>query len=101
MINKERAKVGAEPLVLDEALNETALIKAKDMAEYDAFSHESERLGNLTDQLKSIGYEYSCCGENIAMNQTTVSWVMNAWMNSDGHRENILNKLQNNRYRAL
>ena len=91
-VNKERAKVGVAPLKLYNPINETSQVKAKDMYQTGVFSHYSETLGYFYNQYDNAGLFYMAGGENIAMGQDSVASVMNSWMNSEGHRENILNE---------
>jgi uncharacterized YkwD family protein/spore coat assembly protein SafA len=92
LVNKERAKAGLKPLVKDSALSKMALDKAKDMHYNNYFSHTSPTYGSPFDMMKSYGIRFSYAGENIAMGQRTPQEVMNAWMNSQGHRQNILSR---------
>lgn len=92
LVNKERAKVGVQPLTLSEKLTSIANTKAKDMADKNYFSHTSPTYGSPFDMLKQFGVSYSYAGENIAAGQKTPEEVMNSWMNSSGHKANILNK---------
>ena len=55
------------------------------------FSHTSPTYGSPFDMMKNYGIHYRAAGENIAQGQTSAQQVMNAWMNSSGHRANILN----------
>ncbi len=55
------------------------------------FSHQSPTYGSPFDMMKQFGITYRTAGENIAMGQSTPQAVVNAWMNSEGHRANILN----------
>ncbi|MBE0344282.1 serine protease, partial [Paenibacillus sp. 28ISP30-2] len=71
-------------------LTEVALAKAKDMSTNNYFSHTSPTYGSPFDMMKKFGVTYTYAGENIAMGQQTPQEVMKAWMNSQGHRENIL-----------
>ena len=91
LVNQERAKAGLKPLVSDRALAAMALDKAKDMYHNRYFSHYSPTYGSPFDMMSSYGIQYRYAGENIAMGQRTPQEVMNAWMNSPGHRQNILN----------
>ena len=91
LVNAERQKVGVAPLTLNEDLNRSATVKSKDMANQNYFSHTSPTYGGLTQLLNAQGIRYSYAGENIAMGQRSPEEVMNAWMNSSGHRANILN----------
>ena len=91
LVNQERAKAGLQPLKSDTALTSVAMIKAKDMYNNNYFDHNSPTLGSPFDLMRSQGIQYRTAGENIAKGQRTPEEVMNAWMNSDGHRKNILN----------
>lgn len=91
LVNQERGKVGLKPLVLNEQLTNIATIKAKDMADNGYFDHTSPTYGSPFDMLKRFGVKYSAAGENIAAGQKDAAEVMNSWMNSSGHRANILN----------
>jgi len=89
-INAERAKANLPSLVLDEKLCQGAALKSKDMAANGYFSHNSPTYGSPFDMMKSLGITYSLAGENIAKN-TSVKGAHDAFMNSPGHRANILN----------
>ena len=91
LVNKERAKVGAKALTLSSSLTNIATIKAKDMSDKGYFDHTSPTYGSPFDMLKRFGVQYSAAGENIAAGQRDANEVMNSWMNSSGHRANILN----------
>lgn len=90
LVNAERAKAGLKALVLDDQLNTVAAAKAKDMADGNYFSHDSPTYGSPFDMMRSFGVSYTSAGENIAAGQKTAKDVMNSWMNSSGHRANIL-----------
>ena len=92
LVNAERKKQGLQPLTLSEKLTSIANTKAKDMADKNYFSHTSPTYGSPFDMLKHFGVSYSYAGENIAAGQRSAEEVMNSWMNSSGHRANILNK---------
>lgn len=92
LVNQERAKAGVPALTLSKKLTSIANTKAKDMADKNYFSHNSPTYGPPFDMLKQFGVSYSYAGENIAAGQKTAKEVMNSWMNSSGHRQNILNK---------
>lgn len=92
LVNAERSKAGLQPLTLSDKLTNIAYTKAKDMADKGYFSHESPTYGSPFDMLKQFGVSYSYAGENIAAGQKTAEEVMNSWMNSSGHKANILNK---------
>lgn len=90
LVNKERAAAGLNALTLDAALSKVAQAKAEDMAKNGYFSHTSPTYGSPFDMMKSFGIKYSAAGENIAKGQKSADSVMNAWMNSSGHKANIL-----------
>lgn len=92
LVNQERKKAGLQPLTLTQKLTDIANTKAKDMADKRYFSHESPTYGSPFDMLKQFGVSFSYAGENIAAGQKTAEEVMNSWMNSSGHKANILNK---------
>ncbi len=91
LVNQERAKAGLSPLAATNAtLTKMALDKAKDMYNNGYFDHNSPTYGSPFDMMKKYGINYRYAGENIAKGQRTPQEVMNAWMNSPGHRANIL-----------
>ncbi len=92
LTNKERAKYGLPPLQVDLALSKVAREKSRDMAVNHYFSHNSPTYGSPFEMMKKFGISYTAAGENIAKGQRTPQEVVNAWMNSEGHRANILNK---------
>lgn len=92
LVNQERSKQGLKPLTLSDKLTSIANTKAQDMAKNGYFSHTSPTYGSPFDMLHEFGVSYSNAGENIAAGQKTPEQVMNDWMNSSGHRANILNK---------
>lgn len=92
LVNQERKKAGVPALTLSEKLTSIANTKAKDMADNNYFSHTSPTYGSPFDMLKKFGVSYSYAGENIAAGQRSAQEVMNSWMNSSGHKANILNK---------
>lgn len=89
-INAARSQQGLAPLVLDQKLCEGAFLKSKDMAVNNYFSHTSPTYGSPFDMMKSLGISYRTAGENIAKN-FSVKGAHDAFMNSSGHRANILN----------
>ncbi|WP_010651469.1 CAP domain-containing protein [Oceanobacillus massiliensis] len=91
LTNQERAKQGLAPLEIDTELSKVAREKSNDMATNNYFDHNSPTYGSPFDMMKSFGISYSTAGENIAQGQRTPEEVVNAWMNSEGHRANILN----------
>ena len=92
LVNQERRKAGVPDLKLSDKLTQIAYTKAKDMADKNYFSHDSPTYGSPFDMLKHFGVSYSYAGENIAAGQKSAEEVMNSWMNSSGHKANILNK---------
>ncbi|MFS0562374.1 CAP domain-containing protein [Terribacillus sp. 179-K 1B1 HS] len=91
LTNKEREKAGLKPLKADAELSKVARAKSQDMADKGYFDHNSPTYGSPFDMMKSFGISYKTAGENIAQGQKTPEEVVEAWMNSQGHRENILN----------
>jgi uncharacterized YkwD family protein len=91
LTNQERAKNGLKPLALDTELSKVAREKSRDMQSKGYFSHTSPTYGSPFDMMKKFGISYRSAGENIAMGQRTPEEVVNAWMNSSGHRANIMN----------
>ncbi|MDV9274670.1 CAP domain-containing protein [Clostridioides difficile] len=91
LVNIERAKAGLNPLTLDSSISNVATKKSQDMIDNNYFSHDSPTYGSPFDMLKKFGISYKTAGENIAMGQKTPKEVVNAWMNSEGHRKNIMN----------
>lgn len=90
LINKQRANNGLQALKVDEETQRVARIKAEDMVKNNYFSHNSPTYGSPFDMLKSFKISYRTAGENIAANSSN-SAAVNAWMNSSGHKANILN----------
>lgn len=90
LTNAERAKYGLAPLVVKADLTKVAQIKTDDMLQNKYFAHQSPTLGSPFDLMKANGIRYTMAGENIAMGQKTPAQVVQDWMNSPGHRANIL-----------
>lgn len=91
LTNQERAKQGLPALTLDTELSKVARTKSQDMLNKGYFSHTSPTYGSPFDMMKQFGISYRSAGENIAMGQSSPEEVVKAWMNSEGHRANILN----------
>ena len=91
LTNEERAKQGLEPLTADAELSKVARAKSQDMKDNNYFDHNSPTYGSPFDMMKQFGISYTAAGENIAQGQKTPEEVVEAWMNSEGHRANILN----------
>lgn len=90
LINAQRIKNGLSALKIDLEVQNVARIKAQDMVNNNYFSHNSPTYGSPFDMLKSFKVSYKTAGENIAGNSSN-SAAVTAWMNSTGHRANILN----------
>lgn len=90
LVNVERQKAGLPELTLDSEISNVARIKSKDMADNNYFAHQSPTYGSAGDMLNQFGVKWSAWGENIASGQRTPENVVTAWMNSSGHRANIL-----------
>lgn len=90
LINAKRVANGLPALKIDDELQNVARIKAQDMVDNNYFSHTSPIYGSPFDMIKNFGISYKTAGENIAGNSSN-SGAVNAWMNSEGHKANILN----------
>lgn len=90
LTNVERQKAGLAALKSDKALMGAAREKSLDMQKNKYFSHTSPTFGSPFDRMKALGIKYSAAGENIAMGQKTPEEVVKGWMNSPGHRANIM-----------
>lgn len=91
LVNQERAKQNLAPLTLSADLSKVAQLKSEDMKNKNYFDHISPTYGSPFDMMKKYGINYKNAGENIAKGQKTAQAVVTAWMNSEGHRKNILN----------
>ena len=91
LVNLERAKHGLAPLTEDWQLSRVARYKSEDMMSLGYFSHNSPTYGSPFEMMRSFGISYRSAGENIARGYLTPAAVVAAWMNSPGHRANILN----------
>ncbi|MFF6883204.1 CAP domain-containing protein [Streptomyces sp. NPDC012421] len=91
LVNAERAKAGCGPLTANATLARSAQGHSADMAARDFFDHTNPDGDGPGERVTAAGYPWSTYGENIAMGQTTAEQVMEGWMNSPGHRANILN----------
>lgn len=90
LINEQRTKNGLSALKINSEVQNVARIKAKDMVNNNYFSHTSPTYGSPFDMLNSFKVSYKTAGENIAGNSSN-SAAVTAWMNSSGHKANILN----------
>lgn len=91
LVNNIRTSYGLKALTTNWELSRVARYKAQDMHDNRYFSHTSPTYGSPFDMMKTFGITYRSAGENIAMGYSTAQAVVNAWMNSSGHRANILN----------
>lgn len=91
LVNEERTSEGLDELTWCPALARSSQVHSDDMAARDYFEHASPEGGQVWDRATEQGYNYSYVGENIAVGQRSVQEVMVGWMDSKGHRENILN----------
>lgn len=90
LTNAERKKAGLPALQADTKLSNVAREKSRDMQQKGYFSHTSPTYGSPFDMMRDFGITYQSAGENIAKGQRTPEEVVQAWMNSEGHRKNIL-----------
>ncbi|MBG6102766.1 uncharacterized protein YkwD [Micromonospora vinacea] len=91
LVNAERAKAGCKALSIDTKLMTAAQRHSQDQADHKNMSHTGSDGSNAGTRLDRVGYTWRTYGENVAWNQQTPAAVMDAWMNSSGHRANILN----------
>ncbi|MFI6743031.1 CAP domain-containing protein [Nonomuraea sp. NPDC050451] len=91
LTNAERAKGGCDPLKHDARLRRAAFGHSADMAKNDYFDHDSQDGRDMVDRIRATGFSGSTLAENIAMGQRSAAEVVRGWMNSDGHRRNIMN----------
>jgi uncharacterized YkwD family protein/spore coat assembly protein SafA len=95
LVNVERARAGRPALVENSKLSNVARIKANDFIKSNYFSHNSPTYGSPFDMIRSFGITFTAAAENIAKGQGTAAEAVNSWMNSSGHRANILNSTYN------
>ena len=91
LVNEIRAENGLKPLTANWELSRIARYKSEDMCNNRYFSHTSPTYGTPFQMIKAFGLSYRSAGENIAYGYGTPTAVVNGWMNSSGHRANILN----------
>lgn len=90
LVNAERAKYGLSALKVDSRVQQAAQVRAKETVQ--SFSHTRPNGSSFSTALTEAGVSYIRSGENIAYGQSTPQQVVQAWMNSSGHRANILNE---------
>jgi uncharacterized YkwD family protein/spore coat assembly protein SafA len=95
LVNIERAKAGLWTLAENWEMSRVARLKSQDMINKGYFSHTSPTYGSPFTMMKNFGIAYSAAGENIAKGQQTPASVVTAWMNSPGHRQNIMSSNYN------
>lgn len=88
--NTHRARSGLPPLILNARLSQAAQVHAEDMATNGYFSHTSPDGSSFAERLAAAGYSSRSWGENIAYGYSNAEAAMTGWMNSSGHRANIL-----------
>jgi uncharacterized protein YkwD len=93
LINAERRRRGLRPLVFNARLDQMARIQATNMAYFQKMAHviPQAQLPTLSDRAHSVEYPYAEIAENVALGYPTAEAVVQGWMNSTGHRANILN----------
>ncbi|MEH0938865.1 CAP domain-containing protein [Micromonospora psammae] len=91
LVNAERAKAGCGAVTIDDKLMTAAQRHSQDQADHKDMSHDGSDGSDAAERLDRVGYSWRTYGENVAWNQQTPAEVMDAWMTSAGHRENILN----------
>jgi uncharacterized protein YkwD len=91
IVNTERAKAGCQPVAFNAKLRAAAFKHSADMAARNYFAHDSLEGVSFATRIRNEGYDWSNAAENIAKGQSNPQEVMKAWMNSSGHRANILN----------
>lgn len=92
LVNQERVARGLQPLIAHEELSDVARIKSYDMMMFRYFRHNSLVYGSPFRMIKSFKIEYSRAGENIAKGYPSAQAAMTGWMNSKGHKANILSQ---------
>ena len=91
LVNAIRRENGLGELTLNWELSRVARYKSQDMVDKGYFSHNSPTYGTPFQMMQAFGLSYRMAGENIAYGYSTPQAVVNGWMNSEGHRKNILN----------
>lgn len=91
LVNEIRVENGLKALTYDWELSRVARFKSQDMKDNNYFAHNSPVYGTPFQMIKNFGISYRTAGENIAKGYATPQAVVNGWMNSSGHRANILN----------
>lgn len=92
LTNEERRKAGVPALQLSPQLGQAAQGHAEDMVRHNFFSHTGSNGSTLVTRVEAAGYAYSFAGENIAAGGATPTQTIQQWMNSPGHRQNLLSR---------
>ena len=92
LVNKERQRAGLSPLGLDSRLTSAAYAHSKDQARMRKMSHTGSDGSSASKRVSRAGYNWRSVGENVAYGYNSMAEVMRQWMNSSGHRANILGK---------
>ena len=94
LINRQRQRQGLKPLVFNPQLDRMAKIQAENMARFQKMSHTipDASLPTLSDRARYVGYRYHRIAENVALGYPNAETVVEGWMNSSGHRRNILDR---------
>jgi uncharacterized protein YkwD len=90
IVNQERYRAGLSPLRLHSQLTAAAQDHCNDMARHNFMSHTGSNGSSFVDRIKRHGYNFRSAAENVAAGQSSAQQVMQSWMNSPGHRNNIL-----------
>ena len=91
LVNIERTKRELDPLSIDSQLDQAANFHNDEMVRADTMSHQLPGEANLGERVSAKGYDWTRVAENVAAGYTTPEAVVEGWMNSPGHKENILN----------
>lgn len=89
LVNRHRQTIGCAPLQWDAQIAAVAQAHSEDMVRNNFFSHTNKRGQSPFDRLSAAGVKYSSAAENIAYGQTTAQQVLQSWLTSSGHRQNI------------
>ncbi|MEL4105387.1 SafA/ExsA family spore coat assembly protein [Oscillospiraceae bacterium WX1] len=95
LVNRNRVSAGLAPLAANWELSRVARYKSQDMINKGYFGHTSPTYGSPFKMMEEFGIHFTAAGENIAYGQRSPQEVMNAWMNSPGHRANIMSPIYN------
>jgi uncharacterized protein YkwD len=91
LVNEERESAGCSAVTVDDALTEAAERHSRDQADRGEMGHEGSDGSRVGDRATDVGYRWSSIGENVASGTTSAARAMELWMESSGHRDNIVN----------